>query len=220
MELTNGPSAEKNDNEAFDFFPDGLDFDTFNFENFATPFSPTEGKRQHMTELPGSKRLRTEDVSDLLHASIGDSDFMCEDTFSANDNIEFDGYFPEKENICLPPEAEMDIDEFLSVLDHDDNAELPCETDNRIPLPSKRWLGYSVVKSSPKKKKKVVKEVRHVISVKRVYVEERTLSTAQKARHKKWATKRIRCLTGFRGYKCPAKSKAAKNKFRNNGRFE
>jgi len=52
-----------------------------------------------------------------------------------------------------------------------------------------------------------------------VHVEECSLSMEQKAKHALWFTKRKRCLTGHRGYKCPAKSRAAKKKVRANGRF-
>lgn len=57
-------------------------------------------------------------------------------------------------------------------------------------------------------------------TVRRVGVEERTLSTKQKAKHAQWIRKRKRCLTGHKGYKCPAKSVAAKKKIRANGRFD
>jgi len=57
------------------------------------------------------------------------------------------------------------------------------------------------------------------VAVKTVYVEECSLSAEQKAKHALWFTKRKRCLTGHTGYKCPAKSRAAKKKVRANGRF-
>jgi hypothetical protein len=241
LECTNGLSARKIDEEInFDLIlPDTLDFEVYEcdteIQNLAASLFPTEKKRQredkfrYANESPSSKRLRTEDVSDILHITIGDDDFIGEDTFPANDNIniELEDFFHD-ENVLPPPE--IDIDEFLYILDHDVSpknvvqlpAELPRQTNSTIPLPSKKWLGHSVVNSSPAKEKKVTKQVLvpHLISVKKVYVEERTLSTAQKASHKQWATKRKRCLTGFRGHKCPAKSKAAKSKVRNNGRFE
>lgn len=69
------------------------------------------------------------------------------------------------------------------------------------------------------KKAKQAKKVLPVIAVHKVHVEERSLSTAQKAKHKLWVIKRKRCLTGFKGYRCPAKSLAARSKVRANGRF-
>lgn len=100
----------------------------------------------------------------------------------------------------------------------------PPGYDSRIPLPSKKWfaaLNISIPsRGLPKKHEAKLLGELPVVAVKRVCVEERSLSTDQKAKHARWFQKRQRCLTGHRGYKCPAKSRAAKSKVRSNGRFE
>ena len=54
-----------------------------------------------------------------------------------------------------------------------------------------------------------------------VRVEESTLTVEQKAKHAQWFQKRKRCRpASAKAYKCPAKSRAAKNKIRTNGRFD
>lgn len=94
------------------------------------------------------------------------------------------------------------------------------DVDSRIPMPSAEWFA-NFQPPSPVATRKAAVEVKFpTISVKRVYVEERSLSTEQKRRHAQWISRRKKCLTGHKGYKCPAKSRAAKNKVRNNGRFD
>lgn len=96
---------------------------------------------------------------------------------------------------------------------------LSVDHGNRIPMPSAAWfLGFqSAVIASPQLRTSQVNLPS--ISSQSVCVEEFSLSTEQKAKHALWFTKRKRCLTGHKGYKCPAKSRAAKNKVRANGRF-
>lgn len=93
------------------------------------------------------------------------------------------------------------------------------EVEGGIPMPSEAWLdklsppsGSAVAKASPTKELPVIK-------VRRVYVEEQVLSTEQREKHQRWVLRRKKCLTGFTGFKCPAKSRAAKRKNRNNGRY-
>jgi hypothetical protein len=280
VEISNGLSAEHLDTEmVFDLLPEWLDLETLDFDfgeddMQGLPISPLSTKgRRHREEssafakdCPCQKKLRTGesklfgDVSDLLDVAIEDGEIMGEDKFSADDEIDIDSVFAEKENDFIPSDDvfsfaekendfspvnfsttddEIDVDNLLLALENDaevaENAveeiavctpvisnEVDHPSISRIPLPSKKWVGHSVARSSPSKKKKEAEKMRvfHKIDVKKVYVEERTLSTAQKKSHKLWAINRKRCLTGFKGFKCPAKSKAAKIKVRNNGRFE
>jgi len=107
----------------------------------------------------------------------------------------------------------------------------PADLDSRIPMPSAAWFANfqlpspvgtaAAAAAPPAKSVKASAEVKFpAIAVKRVCVEERSLSTEQKGKHARWVQRRKKCLTGHKGYKCPAKSRAAKNKVRNNGRFD
>jgi len=86
-----------------------------------------------------------------------------------------------------------------------------------IPMPSDSWFANY---SSPPSGSAGTKKEMPRIKARRVYVEEEVLSTEQRRKHRQWVNRRKKCLTGYSGYKCPAKSRAAKRKVRNNGRFD
>jgi len=95
------------------------------------------------------------------------------------------------------------------------------EVEGGIPMPPEAWLDKSSPPScGPVAAKLLSTRELPAIKVKRVYVEEQVLSTAQREKHRRWVVRRKKCLTGFTGYRCPAKSRAAKRKKRNNGRFD
>jgi hypothetical protein len=221
MDFANGLSADHFDTEMhFDLFPHELDFSYENAGLGSFPL-PTMGKHDGreegfplFDERPPPKRVKVEEVFDFL-------DVVMEDDFIDDWLMEGD---------VVSPSVEVDIDGLVSIIDSDEEGEgaekenkAPVH-DSRIPLPSKKWMppcASSVCTTSTSTKKaKQAKKVLPVIAVQKVHVEERSLSTAQKAKHKLWVIKRKRCLTGFKGYRCPAKSLAARSKARANGRFQ
>lgn len=214
MNAANGLLADHFDTEFhFDLFPDELDL-YLDFDQECLDSSVKRERGQSLmdaNEFRSSKRLKVEEVSDFL------------DVVMKDDTITDD--FP----MAIPSHSdESDIDDLLSIINsHPEPFQKVNEApttdfvcDHRIPLPSKKWLPHPTFSEpSTFSKKKKVKAELPLITLKRVHVEERSLSTDQKARHKMWVLKRKRCLTGFKGYKCHAKSLAAKNKVRSNGRF-
>jgi len=92
--------------------------------------------------------------------------------------------------------------------------------DSRIPTPSRVWLAnlpaFGALASAPTPMKTTSMPT---IATRRVYAEERILSTEQRTKHTDWSQRRKKCRTGFKGFRCVAKSQAAKKKMRTNGRF-
>lgn len=113
-----------------------------------------------------------------------------------------------EQSICEDPSLSVLCDE---ILDLDTITDQICDS-ALLPMPSD-LTNCCPPDFTAKKDKKIT-------MVRRVSVEERTLSTEQKVKHALWIRKRKRCLTGHKGYKCPAKSLAAKKKVRANGRFD
>lgn len=240
MDFANGLSADHFDTEThLDLFPNELDFSNENagLVSFLLPTMWKHGREEGFPligECPPPKRMKVEEVPPdfLLDVVMGDNfidDWLMEGDVDS-------------------PSVEVDIDSFIhslvSIVDSDaEGAEKENEApamgsfahDSRIPRPSKKWMPPYLYESAAgtslacapsvgttgtsMKKAKQAKKVLPVIAVHKVHVEERSLSTAQKAKHKLWVIKRKRCLTGFKGYRCPAKSLAARSKVRANGRF-
>lgn len=193
------------DLEGFFFFEDEMDTKKFKFEDAAMDLMGV-----HVEDNASTSKFMTE-CPDLMGENVA---------FSLDDEVDF---------VALLLDEEDDPNSFSLKTKTPAAAIVPHNVpgyDSRIPLPSKKWFAaLNMRPPSPlppllARRSKQLPIQLPIVAVKSVCVEERSLSTDQKAKHAQWSNKRQRCLTGHKGYKCPAKSRAAKNKVRSNGRFE